>query len=328
MTLILACTVFTNYPEDSDEAKARRIMLSVNGVFVLGYVPIYEIKQMSRQKCNYFKSIRNFGDILFIIIYVTTLVSEHKNGTTEADSEHYEVTRILYAFLCLLCFLKLLDSMRPINSISFIVRMLISVVYALIPFLSLFLLLILVFVFAQKALGLTFEVDEDGNDTAYTSGIGGLAYFFFILRTSLGDFDVDSYSELPIASQLTIWAMWMLTVGLNTIVFLNFLIAVISDVFEQIMSTRTEQIFLKKAELLLEINEIVGDWAMKDNISSILITRGPKEIKHSDDWNGFFQEIKTHISKRSDTIEAKLTKSTNQLTHKINEKHKETMDAI
>ena len=73
-----------------------------------------------------------------------------------------------------------------------------------------------------------------------------------------------------------IWAIWLLTVFGNTIIFLNFLIAVITDVYEQIMSTRTEEIFLKKAELLLEINEIVGDRAMADNVSSIYITRSAK----------------------------------------------------
>ena len=65
----------------------------------------------------------------------------------------------------------------------------------------------------------------------------------------------------------------------NTIIFLNFLIAVITDVYEQIMETRTEEIFLKKAELLLEIIEVVGTSGIEENISTILITRSKKKAK-------------------------------------------------
>lgn len=277
MALILGCSVLTRYSDGTDGAYARKVMISVNALFVLGYVPAYEIKQMSRQGWSYFSSWKNCGDVMFVLIFLATLVFEWNEGSTADDSDLYEVTRILYAFLCPFGFLKLLDSMRTWNSVSFIARMLISVFLSLTRFLMLFLLLILVFMFAQTALGLHFDPDENGQDTAYTSGIGGLAHFIFTLRTSLGDFDVDPYSDLPFASQFVIWIMWMLTVGVNTIVFLNFLIAVISDVYEQIMATRTEEIFLKKAELLIEINEIVGDWAMAKCISSIYITREPKE---------------------------------------------------
>ena len=150
--------------------------------------------------------------------------------------------------------------------------MLWKVMSKLIPFLTLFLEIIIVFVFIQYALGLNFHLDEDGNDTPYTT-IGFLAYFFFIFRTSLGDFEVDPYSELPLLSQYVMWAFWLLIVFSNTIIFLNFLIAVITDVYEQIMETRTEEIFLKKAEMLVEIIEVAGEKGIKDHLATILITR-------------------------------------------------------
>ena len=100
------------------------------------------------------------------------------------------------------------------------------------PFLLLFLEIIIVFVFIQYALGLKFEDDPDGEASAYTSGIGFLAYIFFMVRTSLGDFEVDPYAELPPLSQIVIWFFWLIIVFSNTIIFLNFLIAVITDVYE------------------------------------------------------------------------------------------------
>mmetsp|Transcript_33658 Transcript_33658/g.39555 ORF Transcript_33658/g.39555 Transcript_33658/m.39555 type:complete len:124 (+) Transcript_33658:259-630(+) len=121
-----------------------------------------------------------------------------------------------------------------------------------------------------------------------------------------------------------IWALWLLTVFANTIIFLNFLIAVITDVYEQIMSTRTEEIFLKKAELLLEINEIVGDRAIVNNVSSIYITRSPKETEKHDEWSGFFCELKQHMTQKGERLEATLTSHTNKLSKQFNDQHRET----
>jgi len=95
----------------------------------------------------------------------------------------------------------------------------------------------------------------------------------------MGDFDVDEYANLPLLSQHVIWFFWLVIVFTNTIIFLNFLIAVITDVYEQIMETRTEEIFLKKAELLLEIIEVVGTSGIEKNISTILVTRSKKKAK-------------------------------------------------
>ena len=70
-----------------------------------------------------------------------------------------------------------------------------TVMLKLIPFLFLFLAMIIVFMFIQVTLGLRFDNEE--TDVAYNSGIGPLAYFFFLVRTSMGDFNVDGYASLP-----------------------------------------------------------------------------------------------------------------------------------
>ena len=116
------------------------------------------------------------------------------------DSDEYQFTLILYAVLLFTSFIKMLNTLRIRNNISFIVRMLATVMLKLIPFLGLFLSMILVFMFIQATLGLHFTGDDSDENSAYTSGIGFLAYFFFLVRTSLGDFDVDAYAELPLLS--------------------------------------------------------------------------------------------------------------------------------
>lgn len=88
----------------------------------------------------------------------------------------------------------------------------------------------------------------------------------------MADFDVDHFKELSLSLQIALWAFWLLLVFLNTIVFLNFLIAVIGDVFTQVMETRTEEIFRRKAQLLVEYMNVIGDYR-RSPMAHLLITR-------------------------------------------------------
>ena len=106
--------------------------------------------------------------------------------------------------------------------------MVLKVSVAILPFLTLFVSLIVIFAFIVHTLGINFKTQDE--DNPYRN-IGALGYFLFIFRTSTGDFDVDNFSELSLSLQLTLWAFWTLLVLLNMVVFLNFLIAVIGDVY-------------------------------------------------------------------------------------------------
>lgn len=92
--------------------------------------------------------------MLFLLTFFLTVVSDLKFGTTWLDTSKYEVTLILYSILLTSAFIKMLNTLRLRNSISFIVRMLTNVFINLIPFLSLFLAMILAFMFIQVILGL------------------------------------------------------------------------------------------------------------------------------------------------------------------------------
>ena len=59
------------------------------------------------------------------------------------------------------------------------------------------------------------------------------------------------------------------------------------------METRTEEIFLKKAELLLEIIEVVGDQHVEQ--ASILVTRSGEISTSESEWCGFMSELKKNL---------------------------------
>ena len=154
-----------------------------------------------------------------------------------------EICKILYAFLILLSYFKLLTLLRIFDRISFIIKMLKQVSKELIPFLFLFLSFVVVFSLMVMTLGLNLsELENDPYD-----GLWDFGYLMYVLRTSLADFEVDTFQQLRPASTIILWLFWIIIILFNTIIFLNFLIAVISDVYEQVIESRTEEIFQKKA---------------------------------------------------------------------------------
>ena len=212
---------------------------------------------MKRDKWEYFTDFWNINDLLFCLILAATIICDSVFDTSkiyvttdgekvaEPANSDVQATRILYALLAVTCFLKLLNILRIYDNISFIIKMLFRVGEELTPFLFLFAGFVLTFSFVVVALDMDKEKLESTGDPY--EGMGGLSYFMFILRTSFGDFDVDPFKEMPKGVRLFMWMFWLIVIFCNTIIFLNFIIAVISDSYEQIMDTRTEEIFQKKA---------------------------------------------------------------------------------
>ena len=168
------------------------------GVITFITVPFFEVRQMIREKLNYFTDIWNINDLLFLIILSATIVADILVDTTKIrqsiDTETNEIpepsnevqfTRICYALLAIVSFIKLLSLLRIFDNISFIIKMLFKVGEVLTPFLFLFICFGGTFAFVIVALDMDRE-QFDGGDPY--EGLGGAGYFVYILRTSFGDF--------------------------------------------------------------------------------------------------------------------------------------------
>eukprot|EP00353_Schmidingerella_taraikaensis_P012645 CAMPEP_0185586178 /NCGR_PEP_ID=MMETSP0434-20130131/42887_1 /TAXON_ID=626734 ORGANISM="Favella taraikaensis, Strain Fe Narragansett Bay" /NCGR_SAMPLE_ID=MMETSP0434 /ASSEMBLY_ACC=CAM_ASM_000379 /LENGTH=224 /DNA_ID=CAMNT_0028207093 /DNA_START=19 /DNA_END=693 /DNA_ORIENTATION=- len=221
------------------EASVRLANSCVAAGIICIIVGVFELLQACQERWAYFKSASNYNDIFFFVTFWAYFGCEWQLGSTVQDSEHYEVTRILLSLLLLSGFAKLMNLNKINSNTNFIVRMIVNVSITITPFLTLFVSLIVLNMFIFYSLGLSF--DSMGDENPYKD-IGSLSYFFFLFRTSMGDFEVDQFKELTLPIQLTLWLFWTGLVFVNTIVFLNFLIAVINDAYTQVMETRTEEI--------------------------------------------------------------------------------------
>ena len=104
----------------------------------------------------------------------------------------------------------------------------------------------MLFAMVMYLLGVRLLNEDMTEEEAKVNQYGGLeafAYFVFVIRTSFGDFDLDAIAKINpegceerddcrTMTLVACWTFWTLIVVSNTVIFLNFLIAVISDVYE------------------------------------------------------------------------------------------------
>lgn len=73
------------------------------------------------------------------------------------------------------------------------------------------------------------------------------------LRTSLGDFELDNYNdEQEIEITIMRWLIWVIGVFILNVIFMNFIIAVISESYEKIMQKLIASSYKVKVEMIVE----------------------------------------------------------------------------
>ena len=329
--LVLASAALLKEGRESPGGRARQWINGIDAVIVLFLVALGEVQQLVRKGWAYFKDVWNLNDLAFLLCFYGAVTCDALYGVDHEERQKAEATSIFYAALVLVGFCKLLALARINNEFSFIVKMIVRVGEELIPFLVLFLLFIIVFAMAMFILGVDFAADLEAGEAPEANpyeGTGPAAYVFFIMRTSLGDFDLDQFKDLPTISRGASWLFWIVIVISNTVIFLNFLIAVISDVYEQVMETRIEEVFQKQAQILVELNQARASTGKgrrrcrcrgkeanesekeaneSASFAKILITRAGVVVKgNSKLWSGYLSEIKRCLTAQSTALQTRV----------------------
>jgi hypothetical protein len=76
------------------------------------------------------------------------------------------------------------------------------------------------------------------NDLSDYEGIGPVAYFVIAMREAIGDYDTDSYAKNSDYKILT-WMIYLMVMIMGNVVFMNFIIAVVSQSYESCMQKST-----------------------------------------------------------------------------------------
>ena len=122
--------------------------------------------------------------------------------------------------------------LRIFEGFSFLVSMLTGVFFDLKFFLGFFAIVVATF-----SLILSVLLPE-----AAASYPGTWIFSFIVMsfRTSLGDFDMDDYRQGDgenLQLKGLIWMIWFLMVLVGNVIFMNFIVAVVSESYEKCMQT-------------------------------------------------------------------------------------------
>ena len=92
-----------------------------------------------------------------------------------------------------------------------------------------------------------------------------------------------------------IWIMWLYNQFLNLIILLNFLIAVISQVYDTVVATQNLVTYKHRAEMNLDYFMMADFWSRKQKGFLILVFSlvNQESEQGEDDWLGFVASIKS-----------------------------------
>ena len=119
-----------------------------------------------------------------------------------------------------LTFVKVLFFLRIFKELSFLIQMLLTVFRDLKPFILFFGTVIAFF-------SMIFAVLLK-DDLSNYEGLGPVGYFIIALRESIGDYDTnDSYISNS-DYKILIWIVYLIVIIIGNVIFMNFIIAVVS----------------------------------------------------------------------------------------------------
>eukprot|EP00347_Sterkiella_histriomuscorum_P008450 403345053 len=255
---------------------------------ILIYFFVYEIKQAIKQE-NYMKEIWNFFDYSLIIAY--TLLTGF-----EASYPYEDFIIILKLVIVFLTFLKINFFLRIYDGFSFLVSMMAAVFVDLKYFIGFFLIFILEF-------GLVFAILFDAISIEEYQGIGIFAYIMMAFRTSSGDFNVDSYKDQSSSLVIISWVIWIIAVMLLNVMFMNFIIAVISESYEKVMQKLVAESYRVKVQMIVEreLHFSEEELTSEKYFPKYLILRRPVSSSEGEngEWQGFVKDIKNTIKTAS-----------------------------
>ncbi|CDW88934.1 wd-40 repeat protein [Stylonychia lemnae] len=222
--------------EDKRDLASLIAIKAVACLFIV-YFAYYEICSAVLQK-GYFKDLWNLGDTLLIIGYPTITI-------IDACSIWYAGVTIIYVILIFIVFNKINFFLRINENFSYLVTMIWHSLNSVRYFLTFWLLFLAMF-------SVIFTILFQGE---YIEGYNGLdiaGYFTSTIKLSLGDFEVEHYSEQKRYLVIFTWIIWMMAVIILNVIFMNFIIAVISSSYEEIMTNITAQSYKVKAQMIYE----------------------------------------------------------------------------
>lgn len=209
------------------------------------------------------KSIWNFCDLCLLGLYIAYIPVSFISLDDAYETKSLQVAIIFFISIKMNFYLRIFEQM------GHMVQMIQTVFYDL-KFFLLYYCIIISFFSIQVSL--IFDITND-EDPTYP-GIGPMEFFVRVLRTSLGDNDLDqSNSE----EKILFWVIWLLIMFVGNIVLMNFIIAVVGESYEACMTKRVAQSYKGRVDMIVEREQIMtqSEFGRKEWFPNYILVRRP-----------------------------------------------------
>ncbi|CDW76933.1 UNKNOWN [Stylonychia lemnae] len=176
--------------------------------------------------------------------------------------------------------------------------------------------------------GMIFLVLFKAQSIEEYNGVNKIAYFLMAFRISSGDFYLDDYQNQGDIIVIFSWILWIIAVLTLNIVFMNFIIAVISESYERVMQKLVAESFKVKAHMIVEREQMYSDneLLIKQVFPNYIVLRRQvnNQSNEAGEWQGFIKDLKH-------TIKTTVTKSKSEIMqslHSQNQKNTAQIDKI
>eukprot|EP00347_Sterkiella_histriomuscorum_P007548 403348497 len=211
-------------------------------------------------------------NLIFILIIYPIVILNNFSEINEGLIP-FQILMLVFGFY------KLNSHLQIFEQFSFMISMFYEAFIDLKFFVAFFVLIIVEF-------GLLFLLAFKGSSKEQYEGLsifGG--YMMMAFRLSTGDFELDAYKDQNQFFILVAWGIWIVSVLALNMIFLNFIIAVISSTFDKVMQNQLSQQYRKKVEFITQANDY-----------GCFIIRKPIQVSdQQQSWNGFVKDIKKEV---------------------------------
>ena len=224
-------------------------------------------------------------------------------GENQRDVESQFLLMVLNLVLLIQSIIKVFFLTRVFENLGQLVQLVIQVLNDVIQF-TLFYIYFLFYFF------LMFLVSGYGVDNEDYASLQPLTYTWIqVFRNSIGDANppgIDYWDQFAESSPslrnvgvLVIWFIWFAELFFMLIILLNFLIAIIGQSYESIMSTAVNNKCIHRAELNKEysimVHQLYKIFKLPFGIGFTLVGVDPGTVIDSEDWMGIITGVKRYV---------------------------------
>ena len=201
---------------------------------------------MIRDGANYFIDPFNYADITLIFLNIY-LIEEALNGANTEDEVANKV-RPIASIVVLLSWLKSFYWLKLFGETSFYVRLVIWALYDIRHFMVLFVMILMTF-------GNTIMILSQGRDENLYREYTNNSFINVMMNQyelSLGNTETDNFESQDFA-----WIMFLLSTILTQILFLNMIIAIMSDTYAKVTESKEQSALVEKMNIMADYVYVV-----------------------------------------------------------------------